>query len=464
GRTRRGEGIAGGWNWHKHARLLALALLGGLGLSALALLPMRGWNTLPTARACGFVTAQVMLANGDPSLVHPVPVGVNVPANQPLGIFALPYETGQAIKFTEDLSRVINAPAAGQYSLRWDFGDGSAPMVAISPTHAFAQPGTYNVNIDYMDASSPDWVPSFDGAQIHVVAPAALLPSPPVAHIVASATSIATRQSITFDATGSHALVGSHLTYLWNFNDYSTATGAHVAHEFDFGTGNTFVALLVTDDRGATAVARLNIAVVANPQQLPTAALTASTTQPRQGQSVSFDASGSTPALVPVGDQLASYSWDFGDGTPQQTTQMPAIAHAFAQPGQYAVTVRAIDQAGTPAQAGLMLTVGGLPDAVVAGGPNWLLLVGIVVALLAAAGGGLFALRQQRQRAALARQRVAAEELRRARRVPTGGVRPGDPRWGDPRAGARGGPPSRARERDTSGDARDRQRRLPGAR
>jgi hypothetical protein len=225
-----------------------------------------------------------------------------------------------------------------------------------------------------------------------------------------------------------------------------------VNHEFDFGTGNTFVALIVTDDRGATAVARLNIAVVANPQQLPTAALTASTTQPRQGQRVSFDASGSTPALVPVGDQLVSYSWDFGDGTPPQSTQAPTIAHTFAQTGQYAVTVQAIDQAGTPAQAGLTIMVSdrsiGSP---VTTGANWLPLVGIVVALLLAAGGGVFALRQRRQRAALARQRVAAEELRHARRIPTGGVRPGDARWGDPRAGARGGP-------------RERQRRPPGAR
>jgi hypothetical protein len=243
-------------------------------------------------------------------------------------------------------------------------------------------------------------------------------------------------------------VVGSHLSYLWNFNDYTTATGAHVTHEFDLGTGNTFVALTVTDDRGEMAVARVNIAVVGNAQEIPSAQVAASVTLAAPGESVSFDASGSAPALVPVGDKLASYNWDFGDGTPAQTTQAATIAHTFAHAGRYNVTVQAVNQEGVPAQAGVTVAVGGASSAVRSGsGLNWGLIVGLLVLVLLAMGGGILLVRQQRQQAALERQRAAAQELRRARRIPTNGVRPGDPRWGDSRAGTR-----RAR-RSTDGGA-----------
>ena len=82
--------------------------------------------------------------------------------------------------------------------------------------------------------------------------------------------------------------MGSHLTYLWNFNDASTATGPHVSHQF-YLPGRGFVALLVTDDRGARSVATINIAVVSDPQNLPTASLSVGASSVRVGQPVTFD-------------------------------------------------------------------------------------------------------------------------------------------------------------------------------
>jgi hypothetical protein len=121
------------------------------------------------------------------------------------------------------------------------------------------------------------------------------------------------------------------------------------------------------------------------------------------------------------------------------------------------VALQAIDQQGIPAQATLTIVVAALPAAIGPSSPgrNWLLMGGIVALLLMIGVGGYYTLRAQRRQAALAHQRAAALELRRARRIPQSGVRPGDPRWGDPRAGARvsarGAPPSGARRPASSG-------------
>jgi hypothetical protein len=45
--------------------------------------------------------------------------------------------------------------------------------------------------------------------------------------------------------------------------------------------------------------------------------------------------------------------------------------------------------------------------------------------------------RGQIKQARIERERAAMMQLRRAKRIPRTGVRPGDPRWGDPRSGAR---------------------------
>ena len=73
--------------------------------------------------------------------------------------------------------------------------------------------------------------------------------------VKASAEGVAIGGSVRFDAAGSHAQVGSTLTYFWNFNDGATATGPQATHTFA-APGKGFVALIVTDGRGARAASR----------------------------------------------------------------------------------------------------------------------------------------------------------------------------------------------------------------
>ena len=72
----------------------------------------------------------------------------------------------------------------------------------------------------------------------------------------------------------------------------------------------------------------------------PNASFTWTPAQPAPGQTVTFDASGSTDAE----NNIFGYAWDFdGDGAEDGGGQSPTITHTYAAPGSYNVTVRVVD-------------------------------------------------------------------------------------------------------------------------
>lgn len=98
--------------------------------------------------------------------------------------------------------------------------------------------------------------------------------------------------------------------------------------------------------------------------QAPTAAVTAGGGTATTGQSVSFDASGSTAG---VGTSIASYSWTFGDGATDTTTG-PSDSHAYSTAGSYTVTVMVTDADGQTAKATTTVTVSGVSSTPGGGG------------------------------------------------------------------------------------------------
>jgi PKD repeat protein len=156
---------------------------------------------------------------------------------------------------------------------------------------------------------------------------------------------------VTFNASSTlngGVACGQSCTYSWNFGDGTTGAGQVVTHQFR-QISSFPVTLTVTDQRGAQATSIQPVPVVAS--EPPTVVFTFSPTAPVAGQNVFFNASESTAT---EGRALVDYFWDFGDGT---TTSGSSTSHSFAAPGDYTVTLKITDNAGTFAVASQTVTV-----------------------------------------------------------------------------------------------------------
>ncbi|HET9650163.1 MAG TPA: PKD domain-containing protein [Microlunatus sp.] len=151
----------------------------------------------------------------------------------------------------------------------------------------------------------------------------------------ASFTTAVDKLTVSVDASGSSDPDGAIASYAWNWGDGSTGTGVTATHSY--ATAGTYtVTLTVTDNTGGTggtATATRSVTTVDNVK--PTAAFTSSVND----LLVSFDASGSADS----DGTISSYAWDFGDGS-SDTGKTPS--HAYAQAGDYPVTLTVIDNNG----------------------------------------------------------------------------------------------------------------------
>ena len=77
------------------------------------------------------------------------------------------------------------------------------------------------------------------------------------------------------------------------------------------------------------------------PDQAPVANFAVTSASP--GQPTTFDASSSTVRF----GTIASYRWDFGDGSPAVTTATPTTSHVYAGSGSFTATVTETSSAGT---------------------------------------------------------------------------------------------------------------------
>ncbi len=86
------------------------------------------------------------------------------------------------------------------------------------------------------------------------------------------------------------------------------------------------------------------IAYTGGTNRAPTADVEANPTSGPSPLAVDFDASGSSDP--DAGDTLSSYLWDFGDGTPTQTTTTPTTSHTYSTNGTYSASLRVEDDHG----------------------------------------------------------------------------------------------------------------------
>jgi PKD repeat protein len=219
----------------------------------------------------------------------------------------------------------------------WDFGDGSSGT-GRSTSHQYRDAGTFSATLTVTDTGG-----SMGSRSKTVVVGTS---GDPVAGFVFSPTTPGIGDQIVFNGASSTAVSPRTIvSYAWEFGTGSTRSGMIVSKTYD--TAGTYnVSLTVTDDAGNKGTTSQAVTVGAG-----TADFTFSPTGPTAGSSVNFNASTSTSA-----DPIASYNWDFGDGTIITTTS-PTTSHTYSTAGAYTVTLIVTDTKSRTANTSKTVTV-----------------------------------------------------------------------------------------------------------
>ncbi|MEM3627876.1 MAG: PKD domain-containing protein [Candidatus Bathyarchaeia archaeon] len=237
-----------------------------------------------------------------------------------------------------EANQVVTFDASGSYdpdgqivSYAWDFGDGTPIVVENDPTtyHTYTSFGDYIVRLTVTD---DDGLTDEETAVVHVsqhpIAAFTFSPPDPLVHEV-----------VTFDASASSPDGGVIVSYTWDFGDGNITTVSEpiITHAYE-AWGKYTVTLNVTDSEGKWDTETKEITV----ENAPVADFTWDPYLPQRGETVTFNASISSPD----GGVIISYAWDFGDGTPMIEENDPIVTHVYAIAGDYLVTLNVTDSEG----------------------------------------------------------------------------------------------------------------------
>lgn len=155
-------------------------------------------------------------------------------------------------------SCVTNFSFSTIQSMTWDFGDGnqfvntSPDLTNINPSHAYTNPGTYQVTLTLVDVQ---------GCSDSYSRTVTINPSPALTYTIPNGC-VDIPIQITNSSTGGN---GSAITAaLWNMGDGNTLNGINPGAHTYSATGNYMATLQVTDANSCTASASSNIIVSGN--------------------------------------------------------------------------------------------------------------------------------------------------------------------------------------------------------
>lgn len=237
----------------------------------------------------------------------------------------------------------------------WDFdGDGVIDQDSLLPTAVwtYTENATYVVTLRVTDDSG-----GISTSSATVVVTGDDGNWPPRAALSADPIYGAPPLDVQFDASSSFDPDGQIVKYEWDFNNdgtYERDSGTIPRLPYAFNTSEAHnVWVRVTDDQGATAIAR-QLVIVNN---APYAALFAQNQQGVAPFEVQLDGSGSFD--TDDGDRIVKHEWDFdGDGIfDLNTGTVGIIKHTFFEVGTFQVTLRVTDKFDATAEATISIDV-----------------------------------------------------------------------------------------------------------
>ena len=241
----------------------------------------------------------------------------------------------------------------------WDFGDGSPTETGDTVTHTYLDDGDYTVSLVLSDEDG-----GVSGASTSIAVIANL---PPTIDTMVLEDGVEA-SPVNFSASASD-IPADTVTLTWNFGDGSpNQTGTNVTQTYE-DDGVFTVTLSAEDEDGglATQIAFVTIENVA-PELTSLTPPGAAT----EGALLNF---GATATDVSLPDALGlTFSWDWGDGTPDTVGQTPT--HAFPDDGTFTVTVEVEDDEGGVDSDSVTVVVANV-DPIIASSPPLFALEGL---------------------------------------------------------------------------------------
>ena len=246
---------------------------------------------------------------------------------------------------TADASASTDTDATPIATYAFDFGDGSpvvGPQAGATATHTFTVAGTYTATVTVTDTGG---LSSTATAQVTVTQH---VDAPPNAVLSVTPTSGAAPLAVSADASASTDTDATPIaTYAFDFGDGSPVVGpqagATATHSYT-AAGTYTITVTVTDTGGFSSTVTQAVQVTPAGDFPPAAALTVTPVSGSAPVQVTADASGSSDGDA---TPIATYAFDFGDGSPVVGPQAAASAtHTYTAAGTYTATVTVTDTGG----------------------------------------------------------------------------------------------------------------------
>jgi PKD repeat protein len=246
-------------------------------------------------------------------------------------------------------------PIAG-YNFDWGDGTGTSGQTS-DPTadHVYTQVGTWTAVVTVRDTAGKTSTGS-----VPITVQAAPPPdSAPVASLLVSPSSGEAPLNVTLDASGTTDTDATPVdTYAFDFGDGSSApSGASPSAAHTYTAAGTYTATVTaTDTAGNSSQASTSVVVTkaAVPDNPPSAALRVAPAPTSGPYAVTADATQSTDD---DDTPIASYTFDYGDGSDPATGTAPTGQHTYAGAGTYTVTVTVTDTTGHSSRATATVTL-----------------------------------------------------------------------------------------------------------